>query len=151
MVRAAIRSRNMKWRRYSRTRHSKTLLDYCTDEAARLITTAANQTGTWNAGSDQMSVTGHAYTDSMGPVRFFADTTLAAGLDGTGYYFVTRIDANTIQARTTRKPSDAVNVTSTGTGTQRVQKWQNQRAIFESLRANTAQEISAESDIDSLN
>lgn len=93
---------------------------YLAGAVQRAQTIADDDVDGVTAGSDTLTVTGHAYKNGDGPVTFSSTLTLPGGISAATNYWITVVDANTIKLSTSfANWLDQVffDITSAGTGT----------------------------------
>ena len=112
--------------------------------------TAATDTFTANATTNRLTVTAHGFAEGDGPFEVSSDDTLPDGLSATTQYFVSVVDANTLELYT--NPSltgSAVDIADTGTGTHSIARSESAAGMIELLRSGVRPEtLAALTDID---
>lgn len=123
-----------------RLRHVDDFLDNRAANAADggIGDTAATSEFTATPASDEISSTAHGLSTGDGPIVLATGDTLPAGLSADQFYWVNVIDADTFTLHTNRLDAglgqNAVDVTSTGTGTHTWALAADREAIIEYMR-----------------
>lgn len=146
-----LRHRKMKGleRGFARTRLPS--LDGFIDERATTLSgTAETTTFTATPASDQLTVTGHGFSEGDGPFQVSSAGTLPDGLDDATQYFVSVIDANTIQLYTSASLTGSViGIIDVGIGIHSIFRSESADGIVELLRTGVRSEtVAALTDID---
>ena len=121
-----------------------------------LAPTATVQTFTANNATDELTVTGHGYSDGSGPlVLANSGGALPAGLSEDELYWASVVDVNTIQLHYTESEAarqvNPVDFTDNGSGTNDIRPGTDQASLQEHLRQRLRSEtLQAETDIDNL-
>ena len=135
------------------TPRSEAFYDFLSREGTRLDSSATGETFVAVNATNRLTVTTHPFVDADGPYLLTTSGTLPDGLDGVTSYWVSVIDANTIQLYTGRRENltvGAAEFADDGTGTHTMTKATDEEGIFHVNRANRPETIEAATDIDAL-
>lgn len=108
--------------------------------------------------SNEIAIAGHGYSDGDGPFVLSTAGTLPAGLELDELYFVSVVDANTLQLHQPNRQSIAnaeIDFTDAGTGAHTITKASDElgdgeSAGFQYSRSNRPETIEAATDVDDL-
>ena len=152
----AIRARRVKYRAYSRLRHSRVFHSFLDTNAARLANTGTPRTVTYTNASNLVNEGGHGYTTGKGPVTLAnSGGALPTGLAASTDYWINVASAGTYTLHLTDEDALAgtavVTFSTDGTGTNTVLDSAVGETIFDTLLAgNTADDVRAMATADAL-